>query len=344
MSLEARDLCARAGGAFEHAALRGRVSEARILLLGHAILLRFASAPLAARLMPALSHLVMSARPAATSFEQPDLTIDVWDGFVAGAAPHAELGVAGERYHFEDDGLEVFLDAGARLTVLDRAARRGYLWVDSVTRMPPHESAAPLRRLFHGWSRWRGLQLVHAAAVGRARGGVLFVGRGGSGKSSSALACLNDPELGHASDDYCLVEPGKPPRVHCLFSTAKLRPDSVAALGALAGTRWEGSGDATQKAIYFLNEGQRSRVIPRFGLSAIVMPRVTGGPEVTLTRASAAEALRALAPSTIVELRSGGREAFANLSALVREVPVYRMDVGSDRQAIARAVRGLIDA
>ena len=103
-------------------------------------------------------------------------------------------------------------------------------------------------------------------------------------------------------------------------------------------------GDATQKAIYFLNEGRREQVVLEFPLRAIVLPRVTGASEVGMTRASAAEALRALAPSTIVELRSGGREAFAHLAALVREVPVYRMDVGWNRAQIAPAVRRLLDA
>ena len=36
----------------------------------------------------------------------------------------------------------------------------------------------------------RNLQYVHAGAVGNKNGGILLVGKGGSGKSSTALACL----------------------------------------------------------------------------------------------------------------------------------------------------------
>ena len=75
-------------------------------------------------------------------------------------------------------------------------------------------------------------------------------------------------------------------------------------------------------------------------LTAIVLPSVgTGEPE--LTRVSGAEALRALAPSTIFQLPPTAIP-LAPLGGLVRSVPSYRLRLGADPGAAAALVRELL--
>ena len=87
--------------------------------------------------------------------------------------------------------------------------------------------------------------MVHAAAVGDESGGVLLVGRGGSGKSTTALSCLGT-QVGYLADDYCLVEMVEGPRVHSLYTSGKANRGSIARLPRLraafaASTLWEES-------------------------------------------------------------------------------------------------------
>src|SRR4051794_7273185 len=66
-----------------------------------------------------------------------------------------------------------------------------------------------------------GRQLLHAAAVGTEQGGVVITGRGGVGKSTAALLCL-EAGLAYLGDDYVVVALEPQPMAYSLYCTAKL--------------------------------------------------------------------------------------------------------------------------
>ena len=68
--------------------------------------------------------------------------------------------------------------------------------------------------------------MLHAAAVGTADGGVLIVGRGGVGKSTTALACLA-AGMKYVADDYLVVQLDPEPRAFQLYGTAKLEASQL---------------------------------------------------------------------------------------------------------------------
>ena len=96
-------------------------------------------------------------------------------------------------------------------------------WTRDVARIPVWDWGTPLRIILNEWAKLHGLFLVHSGAVGIAEGGVIFAGKSGSGKSTSALACLDDGDLLYAGDDYSLVSVTAGPVVHSLYSSAKLK-------------------------------------------------------------------------------------------------------------------------
>src|SRR5205823_136180 len=80
----------------------------------------------------------------------------------------------------------------------------------------------PLRHILHLWLASRGVQFVHAGAVGRPSGGCLIVGKSGSGKSTSTLATLGS-ELLYAGDDYVGVSVTTGgAHVHSIYGCGKL--------------------------------------------------------------------------------------------------------------------------
>jgi hypothetical protein len=93
----------------------------------------------------------------------------------------------------------------ASIYMFDKTRSTAYYHVVRKRDIPFWESDFPLRMVFHWFFRETPLQPVHSAAVGNERGGVLLIGKGGSGKSTTTLSCLNSP-LKIAGDDYVLLD------------------------------------------------------------------------------------------------------------------------------------------
>ena len=224
------------------------------------------------------------------------------------------------------------------LTLWDCARRRGITWTTDARCLPYWLRAAPLRSILHWGLASEGRHLLHAAAVGDERAGALLVGPSGSGKSTTALACLDD-DLGYVADDYVLAETASSPRAFGLYGTAKLGASSSSLLPALVA---EGHHAGEEKLVVDV-AGARPELMRRCAsISAILLPRVTPG-RLTLRPVGAAQALRALAPSTILQHADESAGGMAVISALVRRVPAYVLDLGSDITAVAPAISALLE-
>ena len=128
----------------------------------------------------------------------------------------------------------------------------GVYWSPSYRFIPWWETSFPMRVGFHWWSSTTpSLQPMHAGAVGRDDGGVLIAGRGGAGKSTTSLACLDGGML-YAGDDYTLVDVDRP-MVYGLYNTAKLRPENLDRFPHLAELVDNADALETQKAMLFLH-------------------------------------------------------------------------------------------
>jgi hypothetical protein len=333
--------------AFERAADAAGSVERFYNLGGCSIKLRFAGHALAERLTPALAHRAVERGGGS------DLEICLWDTASTGVelpppswggdAYGAQGAIRGfndsryctnvwlgdERWHF------------AAFNMLDQQSGKALYWIPDAADFPFAERSAPLRMILNWWVGRRGGQVLHAGAVGRAQGGVLFAGKGGSGKSTTALACLWS-ELSYASDDYCLVDFGETPRAHSLYCSAKLCADSLQRLAGLTPYVSNRERPAGEKAVIFLDQPFGDKLIESFPIRAIVLPRVRNLPETTLTEVAGAAALTALAPSTIFQLPGNGAQAFRLLAGLVRRTPTYELALGADISRVPSVVENLL--
>lgn len=333
--------------AFERAATAAGAVERSYSLGGYSIKLRFAGHALVEHLTPALAHRAVENAGA------PDLEICLWDTASTGVGltPPAwggdAYGAQGAIKGFNDARYctNAWLDAErwrfAAFNMLDQQSGRALYWIPDAAEFPYHERSAPLRIILNWWMSRRGRQVLHAGAVGDARGGVLLAGKGGSGKSTTALACLSSGLL-YASDDYCLVEFGVTPRAHSLYCSAKLCADNLQRLPDFASIVSNGARLAEEKAIIFLDGRFGERLIESFPIRAILLPRVTGRPETTLAKATGTAALTALAPSTIFQLPGLGTQAFHQLAELIRRTPSYTLALGTDISRIPRVIENLL--
>ena len=292
--------------------------------------LRFAGQALVPFLLDALHPVVRPPDGAA------DTTISIWDT--------ASTGVAGPEQGWRGDevlgrtavkGLAgVAQDPGSGIvSVFDDEARSGVFWAPAAERIRWYDRAAPLRALLNWALAGPTSRLVHAGAVGRDRGGALLVGPGGSGKSTLALACLR-AGLGYVGDDYVFLVADGGPVAHALYGTAKADDRTLDLVGGLR-RAFPPQGADGEKAVLRVDP-----VRPSAPLTAVVLPSLgAGGPE--LEPVSGAEALRALAPSTIFQLPPTA-VPLAPLGELVRSVPSYRLALGPDPAAAASLVEELL--
>jgi hypothetical protein len=322
---------------------------------GHDVCVRTIPEQDARRLRPALGHLALPEAPAAAA----GLTISAWNGGEPSAAPIlanllrrlranwcSECGPRGEVLELHASGISAIYNAGPNvLTVVDFEQNRGWLLKLDDDAFPYWEVGSPFRFLLHEWFAARGLQYVHGAAVGTERGGVLLVGKGGSGKSTTALLCAA-AGMQYAGDDYCLIDPARA-WAHSLYNTGKLKgSEDYARLPELKGLStnpdsFERGG--ADKAVYFLDAIWPDCVVEGMPLRAIVVPRITGQAASSVEPCSAFEAIVAMLPSTVAQLPAATNEDCDRMVALAEKLPAYLLHLGTDTRGIPSALTTLLN-
>ena len=249
-----------------------------------------------------------------------------------------DYGPKGEIVGFNDDRIRTsFIPGVDVLNVYDAARRLGLYWVATPEIVPWWET--PLRTMLHWWAAPTSLQPVHGGAVGRDGQGVLVVGNSGSGKSTTTLACL-EAGLEYASDDY-LVADVDTLTAYSLYGTAKLEPENLPRFPSLAPLIGNAAYLDEQKAIVYLYPDRSGLLAPSLRLRAMVMPNVTGRRDTRVERGSQAAALRVLVTTTSFHLPGYAREVMDKLNRLVRALPCYRLDAGTDLDQLAATVADL---
>jgi hypothetical protein len=242
------------------------------------------------------------------------------------------------------DGKLIAIAAGAEraLWVLDPDRSVAVRWVSEYGDLSPWETISPLRTAGRWWATEHGASMVHAGAVGDDRGAVLLVGDGGAGKSTTTMACLGSG-LEVLGDDYCFVEPpglcdgvDDDVVVHATYRLAKLDDNSLRLLPHLR-QRVVGTG-LRGKSLIQLNELARAQR-PVRALCHVVQRH---GQPTEVESMSRIEALRAVAPSTMFQVRLFERETWEGLAAAVRTLPCFRLLVG-DLGEVPDVLSNLID-
>jgi hypothetical protein len=321
---------------------------------GCGVRLRFAGARWSGLLTKALDHL-QKRQPSEPGRQ---LTISILDGSLPQRNPLLRaylqalvehwweyLGPRGELLNLHGDTVLAFYHPGPDiLMIVDLEQDLGFFWKRDLSPLPYYEAGSPMRALLHAWMREQGVQFVHGGAVGTESGGVLLAGKGGSGKSTSVLSCI-DSALQYASDDYCMVgcPDSKRWELYSLYNTAKLNGDSdLAKFSALAPHVWNPKREPDEKATIFLNESFPHKLIPQFPLRAILVPVITGQVDTRIEPCGEGAALMALGPSSLAQLPASGPRDLTAIAQVVRGSPCFRLKLGTDLTQIPCAIGQLL--
>lgn len=291
-------------------------------------------------LWPALSHLEVEE-------SSPALTINVWDGR-GGSQIHMpwnvdDLGPLGvpRSYNSEVfDTTHILNPPG--FSVVNHKDNIALFWLTDSSEIPTYLRARPLTFILNFWFKKRGIYWVHAACVGTDGGAVLLPAKGGSGKSTTAMACLSS-DLLYVGDDCCLVSNSEHEIVaHSLSNVGQLTFESYA--------RWQEIWDSSLemnpleglKKYYFLYPEKKKIIRNHLPLKAIVIPSVSNSEKTSFYRITQSEALRFLAPSSLFEVPGSSLLDFNFFASLAKRLPAYKILLGSEIKKIPEAIIDII--
>jgi glycosyltransferase involved in cell wall biosynthesis len=306
------------------------------------VCLIFAGDALVHLLTPALAHLeIKTGSPA-------DLEIYIWDSDSTGIEmlpPPCNRSCFTERgdfWGFNSKRIRMaFHYSDFTLNMMDMETNRGFFWVKSAQQLPVWVFAAPFRSLFQWWMEKNGGQLLHAAAVGTPDGAVLITGKGGVGKSTTALSCLKNG-LFYLADDYLLVTTDPSPVVYSLYGTAKLLPDDLIRFPELhSGLAM--NDDESEKQLIFIYPEYRDRVVRSLPLRAIMKPEVKPGEPCHLSEISYHKILGALSFTTMTQLPYAGEYTTRFIADLIRKLPCYLLTLNRNLDAAPELIRHYLE-
>jgi hypothetical protein len=339
---------------FDYAAQRSSVSETKLLVAGRRLRIRCIDEVHSRHLSLALAHLRHEFSG------DGDFTINVWDGEVAGAPSNsllasylqtlyrdwtANCGTRGELRGFHSPTVPAFYMPGPDVVnLVDTANGKAFFLKRDSTPLPYWEAGSPFRAILHCWLSTFGLQFVHGGAVGENGNGVLLAARGGSGKSTTTLLCLN-AGMDYAGDDYCAVDPHAPIHLHSLYNTAKLLPGDLDRFPQLRARIFNPQAlveNSPDKATFFLTDLAPERMSAGFALKALLIPQVSGQTDTHLAPCGTAAALAAMAPSTVAQLPNAVQADMDRMLSIASNLPAYVLHLGSDLAQIPDVVRSVL--
>jgi hypothetical protein len=313
----------------------GGVIERHLAIGPCRVRLLFAGPALLPTLLPALEPRLVPLPDG-----EPHLTIHLWDSASTGVAVLPGP-LALPASHVSTAEPAKFVARHEPNTGITRAhwpAKRQAWWQSpDASRLHYYPRSSPLLEFLYPALRHAGMSLLHAGAVGFPEGGVLMIGPSGSGKSTSTLACL-ESGLGFLSEDYTALTLGQPPAACAMYSSAKVNDDTLAWLSLLDSGAARCRGTADEKNLLLLHRLRPESMVGGFPIRAAFVVGRNSGASTEILPASRGETLRALAPSTLLQLKAAGGLELAEIGQLLQGLPCHRILAGRDLTSIPRAI------
>jgi hypothetical protein len=329
-------------GGFERAAAQ-KCREFQLRVAGYPVRIRVAGDEWADMVAASMGHLQSDSFTG-----EPALTIDVWDvrDTNVAAPPLAEPDATAPPILMKTsaDGRFVGEERHHGMIWLDRSGDRIVGFCLGVTRLNLDERARPFHKVLSAWLEDRGVQFVHSGLISHANKGILFVGNGGAGKSTSSISCLQSG-MGYLGDDFIGlgIEDGRFIG-HGLYASCLLNVHHIKRFPDLQPLAHAPHYDYEEKFVLYLTEAFPGCLRQRIAIDALMLPRVVDSELTTFRRAKKSETLMAIAPTSVMLLPRPNRAAFERLTRLVESTPSYWLELGRRVDLIPAAVRELAES
>jgi len=319
----------------------GATLDRYYMIGGFTVRLRFAGSSLIPIITPPLAHL--SIEPVS----EPSLTICLsdssstkitlppipWDN-----ADYLQFGLING---FNSKDIKILHNRA--LHIIDLSQNIAIYWISDTGSAPYYHSITPLRTILHWWLHKHRQFIIHAAAVGLSDRGVLITGKGGAGKSTTALSCIVNG-LKYVGDENCIISNSPEPYAHSLYSSGTLEAEDVDRIPQLYSSLINADRLDVEKAVYYLFNKYQDNLSHGFPVKAVLVPKVSGTNDTIIRKLSAAQTLVALAPGSLFQLPGAGGESFHAMAKLLKQVPCYTLELGTDLYQIPVEIKKFLES
>ncbi|MFC1730874.1 glycosyltransferase [candidate division KSB1 bacterium] len=306
------------------------------------VCLLFAGDRMIPHMTPALEHLRIPET------NTPDATLCIWDSEssnVEMAPPPCEWSSftdRGDIWGFNSKRIKTAFHWGEfSVNVMDLSTNTGIYWVENPGALPYWVKSSPLRTLIHWWMEKNGCQLLHAAAVGTDQGAILISGKGGAGKSTTALTCLQSG-LSYISDDYLITSVDPEPTVYSLYSTAKLNVDEMHKMSFFERFAKDIVKKGQDKTILYLFPDLKQQIALKMPLRAIFIPEIKPQKESMIAPVPFWAVQGAVSFTTMSQLPNVGRHTHNYICNLCNSLPIFELELGSDLNKIPPTIENFL--
>lgn len=287
------------------------------------------SASLAHKFIRAFSHLEEKSSP-------PDLTIRVWENAKLPPLDWNLIHSNGYRGYQDRSCYLHYFEAIGTLSAVDVETNIAYYAVQDAKTLPWWVFGSPFQAIFHVWLREKGIQLTHSASISNGKKGILLAGKGGSGKSTTVLSCLQEG-LFSLGEDYLLLAPQK---AYSVYQTAKLTPQTRNFFPQYNASIVNPELEGEEKALLYYQDLFPLQLEKSSSLDAVVSLRV--GPFTDLQPSNLATSLQGLLLTTAFQLPHTDSRTASLLTKSLSPLPHYRLTLGPDLKANVAALRELL--
>ena len=312
-------------------------------LVGLTFCLNFAGNSMIDALTPALKHLEVENFSGSCA-----LTICIWDSVSTDTPPiefpwgAEDQQFRGEVNGYSSDRIHVVVDIHTKaLNVLDHERNVALYWIKDQQDLPWWIGGSPLQLILHWWMRAKGYQLTHAAAVGYPNGGVLLTGKSGSGKSTTALACMK-AGMKYVSEDYCFLSDLPEIWAYSIYNSSKIGEKTLQWFPELSQFVTNSNRAKEDKAFLFHHQFQPENILAGCPIKALVTLKIGEGQRGWIEPIDATEALAALSMTTLWQLTHTGPVVFHHLRKITEALPCYRLHLGEDLMHTADLIGELL--
>ncbi len=281
-------------------------------------------------IIPAFEHLIINEA------SDEAFVLNIWDdhstGIIFPDSPWSKdiSQVTDKILMFNKDSVHMLYNPASKVySLVDTCTRTAYYHVPDANLIPYYERSSPFRMILHWSLEQSELHLIHSAAVGIEGKGVLLVGKGASGKSTTALVSLVNG-LDYIGDDYIAVSKNPDLMAFSIYNSVEVNNDTLVKIPELRDCVDNFKRLNSEKALIFLNRYFSSNIARQLKIKAIIMPVIAGGWASSIYSISPIKAFAELAASTIFQMPGSGRTMLRGLKKIFDGIPVYAMELGSD--------------
>jgi hypothetical protein len=229
------------------------------------------------------------------------------------------------------------------LSVINISKKYAYFWIKNPTDIPWWMKGSPLITIISEWLAKTEVKLIHTAAVGTEKGVVLLTGKGGSGKTTTTLTCL-ESGLQSIGEDYCLIQMNPEPYIFTLYNSAKLTENTLKNFPQYTKYITNLNHYPEDKALLFHHQIHPQKILRSAPIKAILKLHINNTNDTYLSNISAAALTRELAFSTILQQAGIKNTTLLSLVAkLTQNVPFYQLNIGTEFEQIPKVIVNLLN-